>query len=225
LTLRENIEEIFEEMERISSSRDKVTGKPRLIAVTKTVPIDIVKGSLEFGITDIGENRVQEFEKKYAALGEAVNHHFIGNLQTNKVKNLIGKACMIHSLDRLSLLKEIEKRSEQAATVTRTLIQLNISKEESKTGIYLEDLAAFLEEVERTRWVRVDGFMTMAPFTSDEKIIRDVFRKTYETFVFYKDRSFKNIEMKHLSMGMTQDYKIALEEGANMIRVGSGIYK
>ncbi len=165
--------------------------------------------AIEDGITDIGENKVQEIERKYNDLGPIVNYHMIGSLQSNKVKDVIDKVCLIHSLDRKSLLKEINKRGRQEDKVINCLIQMNISKEETKSGVYEEDLEEFLKLVENYEYVRVQGLMTMAPHADNPEDIRWVFTK---------------MKKKYLSMGMSNDYNIAIEEGSNMVRVGTKIF-
>lgn len=197
----------------------------KLIAVTKTVEIPQIEEAISYGITDIGENKAQEFKFKYQLLQEKARVHFIGNLQTNKVKDVIDKAWLIHSLDRISLLTELEKRASQKRIPVNALIQVNISKEISKSGVYVEDLDSFIESISSMDYIKIKGLMTMAPDTEDESVIRNVFRSAKFLFDNLKKETYKNIEMVYLSMGMSNDYKIALEEGANMIRIGSSIFK
>lgn len=218
--LEELEEDIVEYAKKAGNSREDIT----LVVVTKTHGMDMINEALDYGIKNIGENKVKEIENKYEFIPNDVNIHMIGNLQTNKVKKLVGKVSLIQSLDRLSLLKEMEKVGESDDYVFNCLIQLDISKEQSKTGISVEDLDKFIEEIEKCKHVKVQGFMTMAPFREDPEEIRWVFKEAKELFEKYSKIMYNNIKLKYLSMGMTNDYKVALEEGANMIRVGSKIF-
>lgn len=195
-----------------------------LIAVTKTVGIDRINNAIRLGISDIGENKVQELETKYDIIGNKVNYHMIGHLQTNKVKNIIGKTKLIHSLDRISLAKELDKRSKTNNIVTEVLLQVNVAEEESKFGLKVHELLYFIEEILEFGNIKIRGLMTIAPLTDDEIILRKIFR----TMANLKDdiisRNYSNLSMDLLSMGMTNDYKIAIEEGSNIIRIGSGIF-
>lgn len=148
----------------------------------------------------------------------------IGHLQTNKVRNIIGKTSLIHSLNRLSLAKELDKRSKANNIITDVLIQVNVAEEKNKHGFKVEEVLPFIEEILDFQNIRVRGLMTMAPFTNDELILRQVFSKMFKLKQNIISRNYNNLTMDYLSMGMTNDYKIAIEEGANMIRVGSGIF-
>lgn len=224
MSVKENLAEVRNEINEILKSKGREKDDVTLIAVTKTIDEKYMLEAIEDGITDIGENKVQEIERKYNDLGPIVNYHMIGSLQSNKVKDVIDKVCLIHSLDRKSLLKEINKRGRQEDKVINCLIQMNISKEETKSGVYEEDLEEFLELVENYEYVRVQGLMTMAPHADNPEDIRWVFTKMKEIFDSLSEREFKNIEMKYLSMGMSNDYNIAIEEGSNMVRVGTKIF-
>lgn len=195
-----------------------------LITVTKTVDIDKINQAIKEGIRDIGENRAQELEEKYDIIGNQVKYHMIGHLQTNKVRNIIGKTSLIHSLNRLSLAKELDKRSKANNIITDVLIQVNVAEEKNKHGFKVEEVLPFIEEILDFQNIRVRGLMTMAPFTNDELILRQVFSKMFKLKQNIISRNYNNLTMDYLSMGMTNDYKIAIEEGANMIRVGSGIF-
>lgn len=220
MSIKYNIEEILLDIEKYGDKDQN----PTLIAVTKTVDTDRIREALDFGIKNIGENKPQELNRKYDELGSDINYHMIGHLQTNKVKDLIGKTYLIHSLDRVKLLKEIEKRAEKENTVMDCLIQINVAKEEQKSGLYVEDLDHFIEEIEKCNFVKVKGLMNIATNYDNPEDVRDEFKKMREIFDKLSKEDYKNIEMKFLSMGMSHDYKIALEEGANMIRVGSKIF-
>ncbi|MDY6065124.1 MAG: YggS family pyridoxal phosphate-dependent enzyme [Finegoldia sp.] len=220
MSIKDNLEEVLLDMEKYANKDEN----PILIAVTKTVDTDRIREALDFGIKNIGENKPQELKRKYEELGPDINYHMIGHLQTNKVKDLIGKTTLIHSLDRINLLEEIEKRAEKENTVMDCLIQINIAKEEQKSGLYLEDLDSFIQEVEKCKFVKVKGLMNIATNYDDPEKVRPEFKKMREIFDKLAKENYNNIEMKFLSMGMSHDYKIALEEGSNMIRVGSKIF-
>ncbi len=220
MSIRDNLEQVNENMKKYASKGEN----PKLIAVTKTVELDRIKEAIECGVTDIGENKPQELDMKYDELKDSVNYHMIGHLQTNKVKNVVGKACLIHSLDRISLLDEIEKRAKAIGKPQDCLIQLNVAEEEQKSGLYIDDLEDFIQEIEKKEFVKVKGLMNIAPFAENPEDIRWNFKKMRQIYDKMKDKDYKNIEMKYLSMGMSHDYTIALEEGANMIRVGSFIF-
>jgi pyridoxal phosphate enzyme (YggS family) len=195
-----------------------------LVAVTKTVDVDTINEAIDFGITDIGENRVQELTKKIDLIGDRVNYHLIGHLQTNKVKYIIDKVKLIHSLDRISLAKELDKRAKQNDLIINTLVQVNVAEEDTKFGLEVSQVLPFIEQVLAYDSIRIRGLMTMAPYTDDEVLLRKVFRTMYELKEKILSQDYENLSMDYLSMGMTNDYKIALEEGSNMIRVGSGIF-
>lgn len=220
----DNLNELKDDIEKYAKKAGNRPEDITLVAVTKTHGMDKINEALSTGIKNIGENKVQEIEEKFDHIPEDVNIHMIGNLQTNKVRKLIGKVSLIQSLDRLSLLEEMERLGKSRDVVFDTLIQIDVSKEESKTGVPIEKLDEFLEAVEKTEHVKVHGFMTMAPFCENPEDIRWVFRDAKEIFDKYSKIMYNNIRLKYLSMGMTNDYKIALEEGANMIRVGSKIF-
>lgn len=216
-SIKQNIKEIEEKCHR----EDKVN----LMAVTKTVDVDKVLEAIDAGITDIGENKPQELSRKYEIIGDKVRYHLIGTLQTNKVKYIIDKAYMIHSLDRISLCEEIQKRAEKIDKVIKCLVQVNISKEESKHGLEEEQVVDFIKQVSKDyKNIHIQGLMTMAPFVDDEKEIRKVFSKLKKLSVEISNLNLPNVEMNTLSMGMSHDYKIAIEEGATIIRVGTSIF-
>ncbi len=222
--LKNNIEQINGEIEaacqRAGRSRDEV----QLVAVTKTIDESIVNDSLKYGITDIGENKVQEIQRKFENIDDGIRWHLIGHLQRNKVKYIIDKVDMIHSVDSLRLAEEIDKRAGLIERTIDVLIQLNISHEETKFGINLNDLKDMIAEIDKLENVRVKGLMTMAPFFEEPEEAREIFRKMKDIFEELKYNVYNHVEMKHLSMGMTNDYIVAIEEGATLVRVGTGIY-
>lgn len=194
-----------------------------LLAVSKTKPLECLEEAYKCGIRDFGENKVQELIDKYENFHNDVRWHLIGHLQTNKVKYLVGKVFLIHSLDSVNLLNVIEKTFGKADLIAEALIQINIGREESKTGILEEDLEEFLKEIEKCKHVSVKGIMVIIP-QGDEESNRNYFRKTKQIFEDLSKREFKNINMQILSMGMTHDYKTAIEEGSTLVRIGTGIF-
>lgn len=217
ISIKQNIDDIRKE----SNRQEQVN----LMAVTKTVDVDKVLEAIDAGITDIGENKPQELARKYEVIGDKVRYHLIGTLQTNKVKYIIDKAYMIHSLDRIALCEEIQKRAEKIDKVINCLVQVNISKEESKHGLEEEFVIDFIKNVSTNyKNIRIKGLMTMAPFIDYEEEIRKAFKGLKNLSLEIEDLNLPNVEMDTLSMGMSHDYKIAIEEGATIIRVGTSIF-
>lgn len=205
----------------------KVSGRNgndiKLIAVSKTQPVEILKDAYENGVRDFGENKVQELLSKYP-LEEDINWHLIGHLQKNKVKYIIDKVKLIHSLDSIELAEEINKRAGQINKVMPLLIQINIGREETKSGIFEEELENFCERLASYENIIVKGLMAIPPATEKSEESRKYFKKMKFLFDKVKAYNFKNFNIKYLSMGMTNDYEIAIEEGANIVRVGTGIF-
>ncbi|MGL6153697.1 MAG: YggS family pyridoxal phosphate-dependent enzyme [Cetobacterium sp.] len=223
MNIQKNIQEIQEDIKKYSPYPEKVT----LVAVTKYVNSDIIKEVLKTGVNTLGENKVQVIESKRKDFPENnynIKWHFIGNLQKNKVKYIASYIDMIHSINKLSLAKEIDKRSKDLNRKIEVLLEINISGEESKEGYMLEDLIKDIPELLKLENIKICGLMTMAPFDEEENIIRRYFSKLRELKDSWNELYFNN-QLTELSMGMSQDYKIALEEGATLIRVGSNIYK
>ena len=223
MDIRRNLEEVLKKIE-IAEKKSISGEKVELIAVTKTHGIDIIKEAVNLGVTDIGENKVQEFVSKYDSINEDVNFHMIGTLQSNKVKYIYDKAKLIHSLDRLSLAKEIEKRAKDSNIVVNCLVQVNISDEDSKGGVALSETEKFIESLLEFENLKIVGLMGIAKNTEDLSEIRSSFRKLYKLKEKFKNRNIEEIEMKYLSMGMSSDFEMAIEEGSNMVRIGSSIF-
>lgn len=186
--------------------------------------IDRISEAIEEGIEDIGENRTKELVDKHNVIGNKVNFHMIGHLQTNKVKDIIGKTVLIHSLDRIALAEELDKRSKKNNLITDVLIQVNIAEEESKFGLKTGEVLPFIEDIMKFENIRVRGLMTIAPYTDDKILLRKVFRTLYNLREDIKNRKYEGIYMDYLSMGMSNDYEIAIEEGSNMVRIGTAIF-
>lgn len=209
--------------DKINYINNEIGDEVTLIAVSKTKPIKDLEEAYNAGTRDFGENKVQELCMKEENLPKDIRWHLIGHLQTNKIKYIVGKVFLIHSLDSIKLLKALDEKYKRANLVANTLIQVNIGKEESKSGIYEDELEDLIEEVEKCTNVKVQGIMVIIP-KGDESTNKHYFRKTKNIYEQLKDKNYNNIEMKYLSMGMTNDYKYAIEEGSNMIRVGQGIF-
>lgn len=212
--------------QRIDQAACRSGRSPReitLVAVSKMADDREVRLAYELGVRDFGENRVQELVRKMRILPEA-RWHMIGRLQTNKVKDLVGRAYLIHSLDRWSLAKEIDYRAGQVGIKVPVLVQVNVSEEASKTGLALEEVRDFLMAIEDLPSIQVKGLMTMAALHSDAQASRPVFRKLAELRSTLLEDSFKNVQLDYLSMGMSQDFEVAIEEGANIVRIGSALF-
>ncbi len=223
--IKENLDEIRKNIKESSDIANRDIDEVTLLAVTKTVDIDKMIESIDYGITDMAENKPQELDRKYQEIGDKVRWHLIGSLQTNKVRYIIDKVHMIHSLDRISLCEEIQKRAQKIDKTINCLVQVNISKEETKQGLYKEDVVEFIQTVSKQYPnIRIKGLMTMAPFTDDKEAIRSVFRELKNLSREIKELNIEDVEMNHLSMGMSNDYKIAIEEGSTLIRVGTSIF-
>lgn len=210
--------------ENLHAIKKEIGNNVNLIAVSKTKPIEDIDKAYNLGIRDFGENKVQELVEKIDKFQkEDIRWHLIGHLQRNKVKYIVGKVYLIHSLDSIRLLKEIERKYKDEDKVAKVLIQINIGEDENKYGIKVEELEDMIRACEECSNVKIEGLMTILPM-EDSEICKTYFKQMKKIFDDLKNRNFKNIEMKYLSMGMSGDYKIAIEEGSNMIRVGQGIF-
>lgn len=219
---------IEENLSKIKTSLDSFKesgGDICLIAVSKTVGVESVEKAIECGVENFGENKVQELVKKYDVIGDRAKWHLIGSLQTNKVKYIIDKVELIHSLDRDSLAKEINKRAKDHEIVSNCLVQVNISKEDSKHGLDESQVVSFVKNIsEKYGNIRIRGLMGMAPFLNDKQESRRYFRRLKELSKELEALNLKNISMDYLSMGMSNDYEIAVAEGSNMVRLGTSIF-
>lgn len=195
-----------------------------LVAVSKMVDNDAVHQAYDLNIRDFGENRVQELIRKMHSLPQA-RWHLIGRLQTNKVKDVVGNACLIHSLDRWGLAEEINKRGQNLGIKVPVLLQVNISGEDSKTGLQANDVNDFLASVGELSAVQVLGFMTIAVQDPDPETSRPIFRELAALKNSLAGKKFSHVDIKYLSMGMSQDYEVAIEEGANIVRIGSALFR
>ncbi|ODS33432.1 MAG: hypothetical protein SCARUB_01404 [Candidatus Scalindua rubra] len=198
----------------------------KLVISTKYVEAEVVRVLYELGFSCIGENHLQDTEKKLEKLNDLdLQWHMIGHLQRNKVKKAIRIFELIHSVESISLAMEINKESIKLGKKTSILIEVNVSGEETKYGLSPDDIIPFLYEISNMKGINVEGLMTMAPIVDDPEICRPFFKGLRELFERVKEENIHNVEMKFLSMGMTQDYEVAIEEGANLVRIGSAVFK
>ena len=218
--LKENYEKVKENIVRACEKAGRSPEDVTLIAVSKTKPLSDIEELLsDTNAVDFGENKVQELVDKYENVSRPVNWHMIGHLQTNKVKYIVDKVCMIHSVDSLNLAKTIEKEAAKHDVTVKILIEVNVAQEETKFGIL-----PLIQEIKDFPHIRVKGLMTIAPFVDDPEDNRVYFRKLKDLSLDIQSKSIDNIDMSVLSMGMTNDYEVAVEEGATLVRVGTGIF-
>lgn len=213
-------EKINEACKKAGRNPEEVT----LIAVSKTKPLADIEEVMKTGCVDFGENKVQELCEKEEQVSKPVHWHLIGHLQTNKVKYIVEKAWLIHSVDSVKLASCIEKEAAKKDVIVPVLIQVNIAEEDTKFGLQKEDTMELIKEVSTYPHVRIKGLMTIAPFVDDPEDNRVHFRNLRQLFIDIKEESIDNVDMEILSMGMTGDYQVAVEEGATMVRVGTGIF-
>jgi pyridoxal phosphate enzyme (YggS family) len=222
--VQKNLEEIKNRIKAAAERSGRKEQDITLIAVSKTVPAEKLFSIAQKKEMIFGENRVQELLEKYDILKERCIWHFIGRLQTNKVKYIIDKVAMIHSLDRLELAEEIQKKAKSCNRIIDCLVQVNISGESTKTGIKPLELLPFLHEIALFPNVRVMGLMTIAPYAEDPESVRWIFRELRNISIDINRENIDNISMRYLSMGMSHDFEVAIEEGANIVRIGSSIF-
>ena len=213
-------EKIQQACERSGRSRSEVT----LIAVSKTKPIEMMQEAMETGVNIFGENKVQEIVKKEVELPKDVEWHLIGHLQRNKVRQIAGKVKRIHSVDSLRLAEQIQKEYEKIGKIADILLEVNVAREESKYGLMPEETEDVIREIANFPNIKVHGLMTIAPFVEDPEKNRIHFQNLRKLLVDINAKNIDNISMDELSMGMTGDYEVAIEEGATYIRVGTGIF-
>ena len=222
--LKENLANVREKIniacKKVGRNPDEVT----LVAVSKMKPLEDIETLLETGQMEYGENYVQELCDKYEKISRPVHWHMIGHLQTNKVKYIIDKTVLIHSVDSVHLAKQIEKEAAKRNLTAQISIQVNIAEEETKFGLDTEELLQIIMEISKFPHVHIRGLMTSAPFVADPEENRCYFKKLHELFVDIGKKNIDNVTMDILSMGMTNDYEVAIEEGATMVRVGTGIF-
>ena len=217
LQVRKNIEEAAK---RAGRRPEEIT----LLPVTKTQPMEVLEKAYQLGMRMAGENHVQEIVEKKQHFGDRVHFHMIGHLQRNKVRQVLDKVELIHSVDSLRLARDIDRIGGELGLCPRILIEVNVAGEESKYGISVEELPDMLEQLSSLAHLRVEGLMTIAPFVENPEENRPVFRTLRQLFIDNKSNPFHNIEMNVLSMGMTNDYQVAIEEGATLVRIGTALF-
>ena len=222
--VRENLEAVQGIIGDACERAGRSAGDVALIAVSKTKPLELVREAYEAGARDFGENKVQDLLDRIEALPSDIRWHMIGHLQRNKVKYIVGKVAMIHSVDSLRLAEEISRESLKRQVETDILIEVNVAGEESKFGVSLSETVSLVEEIAKLPAVHIRGLMTIAPFVEDAEENRQIFRKLKQLSVDIERKNIDNVNMSALSMGMTGDYPVAIEEGATYVRVGTGIF-
>ena len=222
--IKENVAEVEARIqaacERAGRRREEVT----LIAVSKTKPVRDIYEVMETGIKDFGENKVQEMCDKMEMIQQPLNWHMIGHLQRNKEKYIVDKATLIHSVDSLRLAQQISQEAQKKSVESNILIEVNVAEEESKFGLSTAEVIQMVEEISKLPSVHIKGLMTVAPFTDNPEENRPYFRNLKQLAVDIAEKNIDNVTMSVLSMGMTGDYEVAIEEGATMVRVGTGIF-
>ena len=213
--------------QRITAAAQK-SGRKRedilSLAVSKTIDVPRIKQAVDCGLKELGENRVQEILEKYDTMGKDVCWHLIGHLQTNKVKYIINKVKMIHSVESIKLAEEIDKRAKQSNVIMDILVEVNIADEQSKFGVTPKETLSFIKNIAFLDNIRIKGLMTVAPFVDNPEENRDCFRRMRQLLVDINAEKIDNVNMNVLSMGMSNDFEVAIEEGATIVRVGTNIF-
>lgn len=222
--LKENLEKVRENIKTACDISGRNIEDVTLIAVSKTKPLSDIEELMTYGVKEYGENKVQELTDKYEHISAPVNWHMIGHLQTNKVKYIVDKAVLIHSVDSVHLAKEISKEAVKKNVTCNILIQVNIANEDTKFGIEASTIYDFIDQIKELPNIKIKGLMTIAPFVENPEDNRIHFRNLCQLLLDIKSKNIDNVDMNILSMGMTNDYMIAIEEGATMVRVGTGIF-
>ena len=218
--IKDNLQNVEENIRQacLRSGRD-VSGVT-LISVSKTKPVEMIQEAYEYGKREFGENKAQELKEKYEVLPKDIKWH----LQTNKIKYIIGRTCLIHSVDSLHLAEAIEKECVKRNTHVDILVEVNVAQEASKFGLKLEDTLELVRQISKLEHLHIRGLMTIAPFVEDPEENRSIFRQLKQLSVDIGAKNIDNVDMSVLSMGMTGDYQVAVEEGATHVRVGTGIF-
>ncbi|RGX33301.1 YggS family pyridoxal phosphate-dependent enzyme [Enterocloster asparagiformis] len=222
--IKEQLEEVRERVNAACLRAGRDPKSVTLIAVSKTKPAQAVQEAYEAGARDFGENKVQEILQKQPALPQDIRWHMIGHLQRNKVHQVIGKAVLIHAVDSLRLAEQIEQEAAKRNLDVDVLLEINVAKEESKYGFFLEDAEEAIRQISSLPHVHIKGLMTIAPFVENPEENRGIFQKLYQFSVDINDKNIDNVTMGVLSMGMSGDFEVAIEEGATMVRVGTSIF-
>lgn len=222
--LKDNLANVESNIQKACTKSGRDRADVTLIAVSKTKPAELLKEIYDAGVRDFGENKVQEICEKYDKLPSDIRWHMIGHLQRNKVKYIVDKVFMIHSVDSLRLAQEIEKEAAKKDVNVNILVEVNVAGEESKFGATSEEAATLVEEIAKLPHISVRGLMTIAPYVEDSEENRRYFAKLKQIYVDIIHKNIDNVFMEELSMGMTGDYEVAITEGATYVRVGTGIF-
>ena len=222
--LKENLANVESKIAAACKKAGRDRSEVTLIAVSKTKPVPDLQEIYDCGMRQFGENKVQEMVDKIPQLPEDINWHLIGHLQRNKVKYIVDKACLIHSVDSYRLAEEINIQAKKKNVSVPILIEVNVAQEDTKFGVKVEETLQLVEEIAHLDNVRINGLMTIAPYVVDAEENRPIFRKIKELALDIETQNIDNVSMDILSMGMTNDYEVAIEEGATHVRVGTGIF-
>ena len=222
--LKENLKNVEANIKKACDNAKRDPSEVTLIAVSKTKPVEMLKEIYDAGARHFGENKVQEMCDKIEVLPDDIRWHMIGHLQTNKVKYIVDKVALIHSVDSLHLANEIQKQAVKKEVVVPILIEVNIAEEASKFGIHKEETIQLVKEISKLDHIKIKGLMTIAPYVEDPEENRLYFREIKQLSVDINNQNIDNVSMEILSMGMTGDYMVAIEEGSTMVRVGTGIF-
>ena len=222
--LEENLREIERKIQEACKRANRAREDIVLIAVSKTKPVSMLKEVYDLGIRDFGENKVQELSEKYPQMPSDTTWHLIGHLQRNKVKQIIDKVDLIHSVDSIRLAEAIEREAAKKDIIVNILLEVNVAEEESKFGFKVDEVLSAVEQIATFPHVRIKGLMTIAPFVENPEENRSVFAYLQKLSVDIARKNIDNVSVNILSMGLTNDYEVAIEEGATVIRVGTGIF-
>ncbi len=222
--LRDNLYEVEERIQEACRRAGRDRSEVTLVAVSKTKPAEMLREAYDLGVRVFGENKVQEIREKYEVLPKDIEWHMIGHLQTNKVKYIVDKVRLIHSVDSFKLAEVIEKEAEKHGRTVDVLLEVNVAEEASKFGLKTSDVLPMAEKISQLPHVNLRGLMTIAPFVENPEKNRAIFANLHELYVDIKEKNIDNGTVSILYMGMTNDYEVAIEEGATMVRVGTGIF-
>lgn len=222
--IKDNLAIVHQNIRKACESADRNTDEVTLIAVSKTKPVSMLTEAYACGCRDFGENKVQELTSKYEVMPKDIRWHMIGHLQTNKVKYIVGKVCLIHSVDSLKLAQEISAQAVKKQVNVSILIEVNMAGEETKFGVKPQEAEALIREISLLPGISIKGLMTIAPYVEDAEDNRQYFKQLKQLAVDIIYKNIDNVNMSILSMGMTGDYVTAVEEGASCVRVGTGIF-
>lgn len=222
--IADNLKEVQARINNACAKANRNPDEVTLISVSKTKPVEMLIKAYQAGARDFGENKVQELSDKIPVMPNDINWHMIGHLQTNKIKYIVGKTKLIHSVDSLHLAEAIDKESRKKNVITDILIEVNVACEETKFGISVSEALPLIEQISKLSNVRVCGLMTIAPYVENPEENREIFRTLKKLSIDIEQKHIDNVNMNVLSMGMTNDYEVAVEEGATLVRVGTGIF-